>query len=74
MGETKKIVTEHYPVDKLPEELRRGLESGSSVRVTVEPDDNADSARQDLSSLFGSGRGVYSEEEAVTYIRRLRDE
>jgi hypothetical protein len=38
MGEIKKIVVEHYPVEKLPEDLRAGLEAGQSARVTVEPD------------------------------------
>lgn len=75
MGETKKIVIEHFPVEKLPDELRRGIESGQMVRVTVESDvrDEA-SARQSLTSFFGAGKGCYTEEEAVSFIRQLRDE
>ncbi len=74
MGDTDKIVTPHYPVEKLPDELRRGIESGRMVRVTVEPESQGDSPRRSLRSYFGAGKGCYSEEEAVSFIRRLRDE
>jgi hypothetical protein len=75
MGETKKIVTDGFPVERLPEELRRGLESGQLVRVTVETMlGDTVAARAPLTSFFGSGKGCYSETEAVDFIRRLRDE
>jgi hypothetical protein len=76
MGETKKIVIESNPVEELPEELRRGLESGQMVRVTVEsPADDEQLPPPKLTSLVGSARGVYaSPEEAVAAIRALRDE
>jgi len=42
-----KIVRDHYPVSKLPEDLREGLEGVATVRVVVEsepqPSDTADS-------------------------------
>ena len=72
MGETTKIVTEHYPAEKLLEELRAGLETGQLVRVTVEPEEPG-KAGFDLMSLMGAGAGVYTPEEAVSYIRALRD-
>ncbi|ANP87894.1 hypothetical protein [Rhizobium leguminosarum] len=31
-----KIVFEHYPASKLPEELRKGLEKDAMVRVVIE--------------------------------------
>ncbi len=31
-----RIVKEHYPVSKLPAELREGLDPGDQVRVTIE--------------------------------------
>lgn len=75
MGETKKIDIEHFPVEKLPDELRRGIESGQLVRVTVESDIQEEtSARQPLRSFFGAGKGCYTEQEAVSFIRQLRDE
>jgi hypothetical protein len=73
MGETNKIVTEHYPADKLPEELRAGLETGQLVRVTVEPERPC-KAGFDLMSFMGAGPGVYSPDEAVSYIRALRED
>lgn len=75
MGGTKRIVTDGFPVEKLPEELRRGLESGQVVRVTVETlASHSATTPTPLTSFFGSGKGCYSEEEAVGFIRRLRDE
>jgi hypothetical protein len=73
MGETKKIVTEHYPAERLPKELRAGLGSGRLVRVTVEPEEPGKPGF-DLMSFMGAGAGVYSPEGAVSSIRRLRDE
>jgi hypothetical protein len=75
MTEQKKIVTEHFPVDRLPEELRRGIESGRMVRVVVEAEAEVEPARIPLVDLIGSAKGLYaSPEEAVAYIRALRDE
>ncbi len=75
MGETKKIVVDDFPVERLPEELRLGIESGQMVRVTVETVAPEDAAQPGpLTSFFGAGKGCYSEEEAVTFIRQLRDE
>ena len=31
-----KIVKEHYPVSKLPPDLREGLDAGEQVRITIE--------------------------------------
>jgi hypothetical protein len=73
MTEQKKIVTEHFPVDRLPEELRRGIESGRMVRVVVEAE--VEPTRVPLVDLIGSAKGLYaSPEEAVAFIRALRDE
>lgn len=73
MGEHSKIVVEHFPVDRLPDELRQGLEPGMTARIVIEPDD-VEPRRRKLSHLLGCGRGVYTEEEAVSVIRKLRDE
>jgi hypothetical protein len=75
MGESTKIVVEHYPVDKLPEDLRKGLESGELVRITVERERELDRSDRPLTSFIGAGKGAYaSPEEAVAAIRALRDE
>lgn len=73
MGEHNKVIIEHYPAEKLPEELRPGIDTSRTVRVTVEPEPKAAPGRA-LSPLLGTARGTYNEEEAVSFIRRLRDE
>ena len=72
MGETSKIIVEHVRVEELPAALRQGLESGILVRVTVEAE-MAPRSRS-LMTFMGAGSGVYTEEEAVSAIRALRDE
>ena len=78
-----KIVREHYPVEKLPEDLRE-LVSGTSVTVelTVEAYDRpAPLSRDEAVALMRKmqreaaekGQSVTAE-EAVARIRALRDE
>jgi hypothetical protein len=40
----KKIVFEHYPVRKLPEELREGFDLDAFVTITIEWDESSDPA------------------------------
>lgn len=71
-----KIVREHYPVSKLPEDLREGIPPGASVRVVVEEERKPLSRDEMLASLQAArkhAKGV-TVEEAVTRIRELRDE
>ncbi len=74
MTEQKKIITEHFPVDRLPEELRRGIESGKMVRVVVEAE--VEGAKPPpLREFWGVGKGAYpTPADAVAEIRKLRDE
>lgn len=73
MSEKRKIVVEDYPIEKLPEDLRRGMEQLGKVRVTVE---SANSDREKpLASFVGSATGCYATpEDAVLAVRSLRDE
>jgi hypothetical protein len=73
MSEKQKIIVENYPVEKLPEDLRRGMEQLGKVRVTVE---TANSDREKpLAAFVGSAKGCYATpEEAVSAVRSLRDE
>jgi hypothetical protein len=73
MNEFNHIVMKGYPVEKLPEELRRGLENVLTVTVTIVPELPSEE-RRPLRSFLGAGKGVYTEEEAVGFIRKLRDE
>ena len=77
MGETKKIVVENYPLDKLPADLRALLEGGNPVRVVLEqmPDTQSIPAKKKFSDFIGSAPGRYkSADEIDAEIRSLRDE
>ena len=70
----KTVVVRNFPAEKLPEELRDGIDPKAKVHVTVRADEKlpAETAPS-LVSLIGSGRGVYaSPDEALKYIRELR--
>ncbi|MBB3773611.1 hypothetical protein FHS55_004253 [Angulomicrobium tetraedrale] len=82
-----KIVREHYPVEKLPEDLREGIE-GTHVRVTLvtevvpgsEADDRIDAILRNPQPMTieqaraSVGRRGTTTDEAVARIRALRDE
>lgn len=73
-----KIVREHYPASKLPEDLRGSIEPGASVRVTVEEVQARErmtwsQIRASLLDARLNAKGV-TMEEAVARIRELRDE
>ena len=75
-----KIVREHYPVENLPEDLREGLEAGSTVRVVVEVEkaEHRPMSFQESMRLIEEYRRDNPErtttEDAVQRIRELRDE
>jgi hypothetical protein len=72
-----KIVREHYPASKLPDELRQGIASDASVRVTVEEEGSVAPSREKLLALMEEARrhaGKVTLEEAVQRVRTLRDE
>jgi hypothetical protein len=81
-----KIVREHYPVEKLPADLRAELTGVTrvTVEVTQEPDaevvpppwtaaDAVAMIRHMQQRLAAQGRSV-TQEEAVRRVRELRDE
>ena len=51
MDERKRQVFENFPVERLPEELREGLEAGERVVVTVEASATA-SDEQTISDIL----------------------
>ena len=70
MGEHTRVIP-HYPVDKLPPDLRAGLEAGELVTITVVREPPAPTLKS-VMELFGkSGR---AHEDPVADIRKLRDE
>ena len=73
MSERPKVIVEHYPVHRLPEELQRGLNRDSVAKITIELEE--EEVQRSLTSYIGSAKGSYSRpEEAVEAIRKLRDE
>jgi hypothetical protein len=75
-----KIVVEHYPVSRLPEDLREGLELAESVTVTIEQDDqprgptHAEFMAQLEALAKDTTHPKISAEEATRRVRELRDE
>jgi len=71
-----KIVREHYPVDRLPEDLREGIE-GPYVSVVIETEKSAPRPQltwQELRAKLKERQVSVTTEEAVARIRALRDE
>ena len=71
MGESRKIIVDHFPVDRLPDELLHGLPADATVRITVE-DDTAVRTKRPLSDYLGKAQKVH--DDPVSDIRALRDE
>ena len=74
-----KVIHEHYPAAKLPEDLREGIDPSRHVTVTVVEEVQPPS-REKLVQLLEQAHararsvGDVSREEAVRRIRDLRDE
>ena len=73
-----KIVRDHYPVSRLPQDLQAEIGKAKYVRVVIEQEESRPTpSREDLLRLLedarGSARGITTE-EAVSRVRALRDE
>jgi hypothetical protein len=69
-----KIVKEHYPASKLPEDLRPGVDPQSMVTVTVESLTRPEHVMS-LEEIFATRRPPFrTAEEIDADIRRQRDE
>ena len=73
-GEVKmnKIVREHYPVSRLPDDLRGGLEADALVTVVISTGEAAQPSFRSLFEALEPNR--VSSDEAVARVRALRDE
>ncbi|WP_214471409.1 hypothetical protein [Mesorhizobium sp. dw_380] len=72
-----KVILEHYPASKLPDELREGIALSASVKVTVEEEAKRPLGRKQLLELMRNAQANAagtSLEEAVARVRALRDE
>lgn len=69
-----KIVRHHYPVSKLPEDLREGLSSDAEVTVVLE-EEAVDERPMTLEQMFALSRQTFaSGKEVDDYVRAMRDE
>ncbi|MCA3563396.1 MAG: hypothetical protein IOC90_00270 [Methylocystis sp.] len=73
-----KIVRTHYPVEKLPEDLRFGFSGSETVTIIVKDDDptDSDSDRDAIVEAMLKARDIRPElsDDPVKRIRALRDE
>lgn len=75
-----RLVREHYPVSKLPDDLREGFEGQTDVRVTIDVAAGSDSASPAVEEgHFGRFKHLRRSnfgdmDEVVSYVRSLRDE
>ena len=64
-------IVRHYPVDRLPAELRVGLPAHGTVKIEFEPEIERQVL---LAPLAGSCSNIHgSEEDVLTHIRGLRE-
>ncbi|MFI4995942.1 MAG: hypothetical protein ACHQAQ_09180 [Hyphomicrobiales bacterium] len=72
-----KIVREHYPIAKLPEDLREGLDPDAMAVVTVTPEPRSGHKASPL-DIVDEYRAKHapryrSDQEIVDLVRRIRD-
>jgi hypothetical protein len=70
-----KIVLEHYPVSKLPADLRQGLDVSGTVKVVIEEEDTKSFvfAYPGFSELSKIQPAPMTVEEALENVRRSRE-
>jgi hypothetical protein len=69
-----KVIREHYPAAKLPEELRAGIDPNASVKITVEIEEPPQRVMS-LEEMFELRRDVFpSQRDIDDHVKTLRDE
>jgi hypothetical protein len=75
MDAMNRIVRQHYPASRLPEDLREGIDPAREVTVTVSVDDAPPERVMSLDEIFASGRPRYeSLAEINKHVRSMREE
>jgi hypothetical protein len=70
-----KIVKEHYPASKLPEDLRAGVDPAAIVPVTIVEEQPQPEKKVTLDEIFASRQPPFrSAEDIDADLRRQRDE
>jgi hypothetical protein len=68
------VVRKHYPIERLPADLRSGLQEHGWVHIEIEPETGTH-VRKNLSRLLALGKNVHDDEKAVlSQIRTLRED
>jgi len=68
-----RIVREHYPASRLPEDLREGMDPAREVTVSV--DEGRPERVMSLDDIFASGKPRYESLAAINeHVRSLREE
>jgi hypothetical protein len=69
-----RVVKKHYPIERLPADLRSGLPEHGWVHIEIEPEREA-TPQKKLSSLVARGKNVHGDTRAVlSDIRALRED
>lgn len=69
-----RIVKQHYPAARLPEELRVGINPDDKVTITVESEPRPQNVMS-LEEMFAMRRDVYASQSDVNaHIEEMRDE
>ena len=70
-----RIVREHYPASRLPEDLREGIDPAREVTVTVSVDEGRPEHVLSLDEIFASGKPRYESLAKINEpVRSLREE
>jgi len=70
-----RIIREHYPASKLPEDLRAGVDPSSTVTVTIVQEEKRPEKVMTLDEIFALRRPPFrTAEEIDEDLRRQRDE
>ena len=70
-----RIIREHYPASKLPEDLRAGVDPSSTVTVTIVEEAKRSEKVMTLEEIFALRRPPFrTAEEIDEDLRRQRDE
>jgi len=68
------VVKKHYPIERLPADLRSGLQERGWVHIAIELEGEA-APQKKLSPLVGKGKNVHGDTgEVLSHIRALRED
>ncbi len=70
-----RIIREHYPASRLPDDLREGVDPHATVTVTIVQEEKPPERVMSLEEIFAARRPPFkTAEEIDSDLRRQRDE